>query len=223
MSHTKKLDLKTDSRNEAQPGFPLQSGEPISLPQWLAASLLKIRQVGMVSTIPSSIALTDEQRVEISSFIAEIDRRLAERDERDSAATITALLLGISGRDMDPIVAAATADNWKIALEDVPPWALQRARVLWLKGKLAGTGLENANLAFPPTPPQFRRLVDAVLLPFKYQRGQLTRLLSAKVEEEFSREHQQVMLQRLSTKLRALRIGPSDFDESGARNEHAQT
>jgi len=153
----------------------------------------------MTITIEQNAALSDDQRSEVRLYIAEIEKRLAERDGQRVAEAISIVLLSTSSRHLDPTTSAGITQGFIIALEDAPPWAIEVAAGRWLKGDLAGTALEGANLAFPPTAPQFRQLVNHAMHPLRCQRWQLTRLLSAAVEEEFSDEHRQKMQKRFES------------------------
>jgi hypothetical protein len=164
-----------------------------------------MRITGIVATIERNAALSDDQRSEVNLYIAEIDKRIAERDGRRVAEAISILVLSTSNRNLDAATSAGIVGGFIIALEDAPPWAVELAAARWLRADLAGTRLEAANLAFPPTPPQLRQVVNHVMHPLRSQLWQLKRLMSAEVEEEYTDEYRYLMLQRLAVVIRSIR------------------
>lgn len=122
------------------------------------------------------MALTAEQREVIFCCLRELDERLAPATEREVGARFTALLLAFPAQPLSEAAAKIRAGAYFEALAGEPAWAIARAGSRWLRGEVEG------NLAFAPSPPQLRRLVEAQTLPVRHQAARLRRLLGAGVE-----------------------------------------
>lgn len=187
---------------------PCKPATPLSLPPWLARSASALKD-GPVPMIPAGFDLTTDQRSKAKLLITAIDDHLAGQDRRKIGGAVTELLMAFASAPMSDAGAAARAKGYAVALEGVPSWAVQEACARWLRGDV-----EDGNLAFAPSPPQLRKIANAVMVPIRAQRVLLERVLSARVEEEFSAEHREEMLSRLSSALKPMGMKPKDFGES---------
>lgn len=68
---------------------------------------------------------------------------------------------------------------FRIALDDLPAWAVEQAVKAWLRGEVEG----RSNVAFLPAPPQLRDLAKRAMAPVLAERRQLRTLLRAEVVE----------------------------------------
>ena len=148
----------------------------LSLPPWLSACLAAM--TGHPPMLPASMALTGEQREVIGSCLTELDERLRPASEREVGARFTALLLAFPAQPLSEGAARIRAGAYFEALSGEPAWAIARAGTRWLRGEADG------NLAFAPSPPQLRRLVEAETLPVRHQAARLRKLLGAGVTSE---------------------------------------
>lgn len=67
--------------------------------------------------------------------------------------------------------------GYAIAIEGLPTWAISEAVRRWLRGDV----LEGANLAFPPSPPQLRKMAMEELAKARAALHRAERLLTASV------------------------------------------
>lgn len=146
------------------------------------------------------MALTIEQREAIACCLEDLDERLAPATEREVGARFTALLLAFPAQPLSEPAARIRAGAYFEALAGEPAWAIGQACRRWLRGEAEG------NLAFAPSPPQLRRLVDAETLPVRQQRARLVRLLAAEAEREATipEERRAAMAARFAALVRSL-------------------
>lgn len=121
--------------------------------------------------------------------------------ERMTMTYVTELLLVFPIRDAGDVTAKAMSRAYLTALEDLPAWAVARAKISWLKGQ-HGEGREN--YAFAPSPPQLRRLAEFHMREIRELHSQIERLLNAEVEPDYSTEHCAHMLDRLNTEVKQI-------------------
>lgn len=86
-------------------------------------------------------------------------------------------------------------EAYRMALDDLPAWTIERAARMWLRGENSSGG---ENYAFAPSPPQLRRLAQLAFTPVRAQRSSLLRLLRAKPDEEYPEPHREVMRAKLA-------------------------
>jgi hypothetical protein len=155
--------------------------------------------------IPAALALTSEQREAIACCLEELDERLAPATEREVGARFAALLLAFPAQPLSEAAAKVRAGAYFEALAGEPAWAIGRACRRWLRAEVEGV-LGAANLAFAPSPPQLRRLVEAETLPVRHQAARLEKLLRAEPEggAALSEERRAVMAARLKALSRSL-------------------
>lgn len=127
------------------------------------------------------MGLTATQRDFICRRIAELDERLAPASEREAGTRFTALLLAFPAAPLSEAAARIRAAAYFEALAGEPGWAIAAACRRWLRGEGQGE-LPLASLAYAPSPPQLRRLVEAETLTVRHQRARLVRLLEAEAE-----------------------------------------
>ena len=84
-------------------------------------------------------------------------------------------------QQFNPEVSDARAHGYKLALEDLPGWAVERAVAFWLRREHS-EGTEN--YTFAPLAPQLRRLALIAFKAVADEQFKLKRLLEAKVVEE---------------------------------------
>lgn len=84
------------------------------------------------------------------------------------------LLADYSADGADQAIVKARAANWTDALDGMPAWALEAARLKWVRGEVPG-----ANPDFPPKPARFREIALDCMAPVFARKSQLHRLLIA--------------------------------------------
>ncbi|MDF2994479.1 MAG: hypothetical protein K0R27_116 [Xanthobacteraceae bacterium] len=191
------------ARNTSTPPPNINRPMTLSLPPWLSACLAAM--TGHPPRIPAALALTSEQRQAIACCLEELDERLAPATEREVGARFAALLLAFPAQPSSEAAAKVRAGAYFEALAGEPAWAIARACRRWLRGEVEGV-LASANLAFAPSPPQLRRLVEAETLPVRHQAARLDKLLRAEPEggAALSGERRAAMAARLKALSRSL-------------------
>lgn len=89
------------------------------------------------------------------------------------------LLADYPADNSNPAIEQARAQNWVDALEGLPAWAIDRARLKWVRGQVEG-----ANPDFAPKPPRFREIVLSCMAPVYERKSRLKLLLRAEPESE---------------------------------------
>jgi hypothetical protein len=148
------------------------------LPQWLTRSASAVSGHHRVQTIPGEMALTVAQRMETERHVAVLERAAESGPEDRIGAAVMGVLAAFPAQASSPEATKARSIMYREALADLPAWSVERAVSFWNRGD---RGIGGENYAFPPSPPQLRRLARLVADPVRHQCGQLRRLLDAEV------------------------------------------
>jgi len=150
------------------------------LPPWLMRSASAVNGA-LTTTIPEAMALTSAQRCETERHVAELAKAAKSGPGDRIGAAVMGVLAAFPAQASSPEATKARSIMYREALADLPAWAVERAVCFWNRGE---HGQGNENYAFPPSPPQLRRLARLVADPVRHQYGQLRRLLDAEVVAE---------------------------------------
>jgi hypothetical protein len=122
--------------------------------------------------------LTAEQRSLVELRLSRLSDCLLPAPPAEIGKWCCVLQSALNAANLDPVMAAANAEAYLIALDGAPAFALEEAAKRVLRGK---AGLSRA---FVPTAPELRGLVDEISLPARWYALRLRRLLDAEVERE---------------------------------------
>lgn len=151
------------------------------LPQWLKRSVLAVNADHQGPTISGAMALTPAQRTETERHVASLDKASRSGPEERIGAAIMGVLAAFPAQATSAEATKARSIMYREALADLPAWSVERAVAFWNRAEHS-EGREN--YAFPPSPPQLRRLARIVSDPVRHQLGELRRLLDAEVIPE---------------------------------------
>jgi hypothetical protein len=91
---------------------------------------------------------------------------------------LTRLQLGLPiARGTSEEAAEARGDFYEIALEDMPPWTVDKAIRRWIRREIGGLGLSETNTTFAPGPSTLRQICEDVVKPLHSDVIALERLL----------------------------------------------
>ena len=124
------------------------------------------------------MALTTAQRSETERHVTVLERAAASGPSDRIATAIMGVLSVFPAQVASPETIMARSIMYREALADLPAWSVERAVQWWNRGENS-EGKEN--YAFPPSPPQMRRLALMACQPLRTELAQLNRLLEAKV------------------------------------------
>lgn len=185
-------------------GQSLSATRPPGLPSRLTTLIAAMREVdagSMRMEIPAHLAPTDEDRSTISRLIREIDAAMAPAPMDAMRAAIGSLMAGYSGAQLSREDVEAKAAIFRVALDDVPGWALGAACRAWVRGEGLVAG---DNSSFPPAPAQLRRLALAARDPVRMQKIRLQQLLAARPVRERTEAEREAMKARFAALMRPL-------------------
>lgn len=145
-----------------------------SLRHWLqlADSLLGDSPEPM---LPAAAIPNAEQRRQIEETLSSLEKDLTAGPWERTAKAIAVVLAAypISGGDE---MARARVQAFRVALDDVPAWAVEEAARDWLRGQVPS----DYNTTFAPLPPQLRKLAERKWVPLIPKKRKLLALLKAK-------------------------------------------
>jgi hypothetical protein len=95
------------------------------------------------------VTITDEHRQALLADAAHIERFTEDRRPERVTALVSMLLTAFPHREVSSDAATLKLAVYKVALEDVPTWAVEEAAKRWIRGDVGDGG-------FAPTPPQLR-------------------------------------------------------------------
>jgi hypothetical protein len=164
-------------------------------------------------TLPANLALTEEQRAAIESYISDVDARCkqtpteGEMWERATLVKITELLMApLRGGRLNAVEAEIAGKHYFIALKDVPTWALEVATERWLCGSCGNNEQgEPYDCEWRPAPAALRNVALKVKYSFAAQIDPLRRLLAAEPLIEFSEEYRASMRARVAELIQVTR------------------
>lgn len=167
-----------------------------TLPRWLERSVAAVSDDFRNWTISSSFALTKSERMAVESHVAELEQATRNGPDERIGSALAKLLSAFPSQSASDEIANARAGAYRLALDGLPAWSIERAVTWWLQ-RQKGEGKEN--YAFAPSAPQLRRLADLAVQPMKAQLGRMRRLLDARVEHEPTPEERDRNLSRLQS------------------------
>lgn len=171
---------------------------------------------GYPARIPARFALTATTRSAAMDILRQADISLQPAAKRELGSIVTRLLSSYPADGASEATARARAENWMIALDGLPAWAVDAAHRKWMRGEVPGV-----NPDFEPKPPRFRQVATALLGPVLERRNQLSMLLKAEVEPEISTEERSRVSSRLDELSRELRQTQAAADmRSAAKPDH---
>lgn len=167
-----------------------EEAHALLLPAWLERLVSAMNGKGRWTpnpTIPKSLMPSPKERSSIEERIAWLDRLISGETGRDhdksaaERAKALSKLLMVYANQMGEDEATAHAEAYRMALDDVPVWAVREAVRRWFRGEIGGS---TARRGFPPPAPLLR---DCALAQIRHAEGQrvvLTRLLHAHARED---------------------------------------
>ena len=133
-------------------------------------------------TIPR--ALTTAEQSTLSQIATEVSALAGQKANiPETLKEVAMLFLAFPSANVGEAAATARAEAYKIALEDLPTWAVTAAARRWVKGDVASLG-DKVDMRFPPSPPQLRKLAAEELSEVRAVGVRCRRLMSAKVRKE---------------------------------------
>lgn len=204
----------------------LTSPTTLSMPRWLRSSLDSVNLMGPPK-IPAEKSLSLSQRAVVEGLLAEAEAMLEAGPLERTTEHLSDLLGTFPAKAGTE---AARAKGFRIALEDLPAWAIEAAVRKWLRGE-DGEGTED--YSFAPSPPQLRRLALRARNGFEGKVILLRRLLAAQVIDDNALAYVEpakvsAVLENLSQSLGA-KVAPLGEKEAERReakawleNEHAR-
>ena len=173
-----------------------------SWPQWMSRSVAALSDDWRRPTLPASFALTEAQRAAVERHLAALEE-FAEAGPADRiGSALKALLTAFPAQHVGDDAMQARAGMFRIALDNMPAWAVERAVTFWIKRQHPEGG---ENYAFAPSPPQLGRLAQIAAGKVRGEMIRLRRLLAAEVDVGISEEQRARNLARLS----AIVCGPA--------------
>lgn len=164
-----------------------------SLKTWLS---IPIHDLDGKPVLGGSQALTTAERTDIQRRVDDLGSSLELRDVDRVMGAVTGCLAAFPTQGMSEDMAGARAKAYRLALEDIPPWAAAAACRAWLRGEVDGGAAR-----FAPTPPELRKVCLQQMAPVLRQKRHLQRLLDAEPIPTYTPEErakQKDRMQRLS-------------------------
>ena len=146
-------------------------------PSWLKSSLGALT-ADYPPRLPGHAALTQDQRTFAESLRDRLARRLTPASSDEIAAFVVMLQDQFGTGDVDDEALRRRQEGYLLALDGVPSFALDEAFRRIMQGKVPGM-----SPTFMPRGPELRQLMDEIATPARTYRGNLHRLLIAKMEE----------------------------------------
>lgn len=156
-------------------------------PQWLTSSLGALT-ADYPPRLPAHLALSDQQREVAAEMCSRLASRLSPASPDDLAAFVVTLQDQFGTGDVDDHALRRRQEGYLVALDGVPAFALDEAYRRIMQRRVPGL-----NPKFMPKGPELRALLDDIVEPARTFRGQLHRLLAAKVEEPPRRDGPRVL------------------------------
>jgi hypothetical protein len=186
-----------------------------SFPAWLASRVASINDVvqpdqitgkhRLAPTLPRSLTLNDAERSTIEDHVLKLEAACSRTPAREPEAEgelvlmLTDMQLALLAAKQNEAGVEARGEAYLAALDDVPPWAVQAAIHAWYRGE-AGNDERGRpwDYNWPPSPAALRRVAVGKLCRVTTRADSLRKLLRAEPLVDYSEEHRQEMLQRLS-------------------------
>lgn len=152
-------------------------------------------------------AITETHRADMLAKAGEIDAWLQDRRPERNIGVVSMVLTALPHRDMSEGTATIKLAAFKIALEDVPTWAIETAINRWIKGDIGDGG-------YAPTPPQLRQAAQGIAITAWGRAQQMRKLAAMPVQRVVSKEERERALAVLaSAKLKKF---PAEEDEGAS-------
>jgi hypothetical protein len=120
------------------------------------------------------------------------------------SAIVAELLIKSRGSKLDETSSGALAEDYLLALDDLPAWSVRNALRKWIRGESATFDGKPYDFDWRPAPATLRRLAQMELAPIKVEMAQLEKLLIAVPRLELSDEHRAEMRSRFADLLKTL-------------------
>lgn len=166
------------------------TGNNLALPetqQWMRSlrqleDSLAVDKANAISSQPRlPRPLTSQERAFLARRADEARKYAnAAPDMETALIEIAQVVLAFPAAKLEGEQAKARVKAYSKAMDDVPTWAIAEAARRWLKGDVS---LPDANLSFPPSPPQLRLLAAEELAKAKAALLRAERLLNGVVEK----------------------------------------
>ncbi|MET3352357.1 UNVERIFIED_ORG: hypothetical protein ABID33_000240 [Xanthobacter viscosus] len=151
-------------------------------PSWLRSSLAAMT-ADYPPRLPAHRALSDQQKEVAAEMCSRLASRLGPASTDELAAFVVTLQDNLAERVEDDDTLRRRQEGYLISLDGVPAFALHEAYRRIMQRKVPGFSPR-----FMPKGPELRQLLDEIAEPARTFRGQLHRLLAAKVEEPSRRD-----------------------------------
>ena len=193
---------------------PTNPAQLPSLPAWLQrrsdalAAADKVRYQP-VQNLPEAMILTAAEQAEVRRHIDQLEvflrldqllviRGQARPREQALGVMIAGLLIK-SGQRLDEATSDAITDDYFDALDDIPAWCVREALRKWNRAESVQLDPRLPHdFRWAPKPPILRKLADHELATVKCRIHQLQRICDARPVVEFSAEHREKMINRIS-------------------------
>lgn len=150
---------------------PVSRMTPFSVP-WLVSLRNALGTVNGRPALMAGLSPTEFQRQHITAEISRLQGLLSPSGRQSMATELARLMTAFpaTSADQSDVPADLRAQAYFEALDGIPAWAIAEARGVIFRGEAP-----NVSPRFAPTPPEFRRVCEAVLRPI---RGDLSMLLA---------------------------------------------
>lgn len=162
--------------------------------------------------LKASQAPTISERQAIERKVAALGNSLALVDVDRVAGAVSRLLVCFPSAATDEESAGMRAKGFLVALDDVPPWAVERACRAWLRGEVDG-----GTPKFAPSPPELRKVALQQMAPVFREKRSWERVLAAEIEPEYSAEEREAQKQRVE-RLGRILAGAETYDPKAGRS-----
>jgi hypothetical protein len=196
---------------------PRRPGKTPSLPLWVEKRLTSLREDNQrdpatgksrnVSTLPRSLMLLRHERAAIEAHCSALDHLVAQVPagnidaESETHLVVTKMMLVLPAAKANEASAAATAEAFEVALDDVPSWAVASAMRGWYRGEHRHERHEQGeryDFAWRPGPALLRKLsLDERYRLVGCDLAKLRRLLTAVERVEFLDADRAAMKEKL--------------------------
>jgi hypothetical protein len=196
-----------------------------SLPAWLQQRFAALRNEmqpdstgrhRMMVVLPQSMILNPSERAIVEQRVADrrgwldlgqtitLDGRTLSNDTAINVI-LAKLLINPRGSKLDATSSDALAEEYLVAIDDLPAWSVRNALRKWIRCESAKLDGKPHDFEWRPAPSTLRRLAQIELAPIKAEIVQLEKLLMAVPRLEFSDQHRAEMQERFADLLKTLR------------------
>lgn len=162
--------------------------------------------------LPEKLILSSSEKQAVREHIEHLDlclnlnQPMPYRDQlltnhQAHSAMIAHLLMKGGGHKLDKAAADAFTEDYLDAVEDLPAWAVREALRKWNRAESVKLDGKPHDFNWRPMPPTLRRLAQHEMVPLKARKMELEKLLEAVALIEFSNEHRQMMIKKITALL----------------------